>query len=34
VSAFLLGLAVGAGLPLADAAARLRALAAGWPADS
>ena len=31
VTSYLLGLAVGAGLPLADAQARLRALAAGWP---
>jgi hypothetical protein len=31
VTAFLLGLAVGSGQPMADAAARLRALAAGWP---
>lgn len=31
VTSYLLGLAVGAGLPLADAEARLRALAAGWP---
>lgn len=31
VTSYLLGLAVGAGMPLADAEARLRALAAGWP---
>jgi hypothetical protein len=31
VTSYLLGLAVGAGLPLADAEARLRGLAAGWP---
>jgi Domain of unknown function (DUF6457) len=31
VTAYLLGLAVGAGLPLAEARERLRALAAGWP---
>ncbi len=31
VSAFLLGLAVGGGQSLASAAARLRALAEGWP---
>jgi hypothetical protein len=34
VSAFLLGLAAGGGLPLAEATARLRALAAGWTAES
>ncbi len=33
VSAFLLGLAVGGGQPLAAAAEQLRALAAGWPAS-
>jgi hypothetical protein len=32
VSAFLLGLAVGAGKPLDEAAAQMRTLAAGWPA--
>ena len=32
VTAFLLGLAVGSGTPLAEAAARLRALAGTWPA--
>jgi hypothetical protein len=31
VTSFLLGLAVGAGLPLADGRARLHALAAAWP---
>jgi hypothetical protein len=31
LTCYLLGLAVGAGLPLADARARLRALAADWP---
>jgi Domain of unknown function (DUF6457) len=31
VSAFLLGLAVGAGKPLAEAAAELRSLAGRWP---
>jgi hypothetical protein len=31
VSAFLLGLAVGGGQPLASAAGQLRALAEGWP---
>jgi hypothetical protein len=31
VTAFLLGLAVGAGQPLAETAGRLRELAAGWP---
>lgn len=33
VSAFLLGLAVGGGQPLAAAAEQLSALAAGWPAS-
>jgi hypothetical protein len=33
VSAFLLGLAVGGGQPLAETAERLRALAEGWPAS-
>jgi hypothetical protein len=33
VSAFLLGLAVGGGQPLAEAAGQLSALAAGWPAS-
>ena len=33
VTAYLLGLAVGAGRPPAQAAAQLAALAAGWPAD-
>jgi len=32
VTAYLTGLAVGTGLPLAEVASRLRALAAGWPA--
>jgi hypothetical protein len=32
VTAFLLGLAVGGGTPAVDATARLRALAATWPA--
>lgn len=32
VTSYLLGVAVGAGLPLAEAASRLRSLAAGWPA--
>lgn len=31
VTCYLLGLAAGAGLPIAEAAARLRALAADWP---
>jgi Domain of unknown function (DUF6457) len=31
VTAFVLGLAVGAGRPLDEATAQLRALAAGWP---
>jgi hypothetical protein len=31
VTSFLLGLAVGAGMPLAEAAERLRALATAWP---
>jgi hypothetical protein len=31
VTAYLLGVAVGGGMPAAEAAARLRALAAGWP---
>ena len=34
VSAYLLGLAVGRGADPAEAAARLGALARGWPADS
>ncbi len=34
VTAFLLGLAVGGGQPLAAAADQLRALAAGWPAPA
>jgi hypothetical protein len=33
LTAFLLGLAVGGGQPLAGAAERLRALAAAWPED-
>ena len=31
LTAYLLGVAVGRGLPLPDAADRIRALAAGWP---
>ena len=31
LTAYLLGVAVGAGMPADEAAARLRALAAGWP---
>jgi hypothetical protein len=34
VSAFLLGLAVGSGQPLAEAAGQLTDLAARWPADT
>ncbi len=34
VTAFLLGLAVGGGQPLATAADRLRALAVGWPSPT
>jgi Domain of unknown function (DUF6457) len=34
VTAFLLGLAVGGGQPLASAAEKLRALAASWPENS
>jgi hypothetical protein len=34
VTAYLLGLAVGAGMPADQAAARLRALAAGWQPPS
>jgi Domain of unknown function (DUF6457) len=33
LTAYLLGLAVGRGLTLPDAADRIRALAAGWPAS-
>lgn len=33
VTSYLLGLAVGGGLPLADAEARLRALVASWPSE-
>jgi hypothetical protein len=32
VTAFLLGVAVGQGMPLAESAEKLRELAAGWPA--
>jgi hypothetical protein len=33
VTAYLLGLAVGAGQPLAEATARVRSLAASWPGE-
>ena len=33
VTTYLLGLAVGSGMPLEDAAAKIRELAAGWIAD-
>jgi hypothetical protein len=33
LTAYLVGVAVGRGLPLPDAAARVQALAAGWPQD-
>ncbi len=34
LTAYLVGVAVGRGLALPDAAARVRALAAGWPRES
>lgn len=33
LTTFLIGVAVGRGLPLPEAAARVRALAAAWPGD-
>lgn len=33
LTTFLIGVAVGRGLPLAEAAARVRTLAADWPAE-
>jgi hypothetical protein len=34
VTAYLLGLSVGSGQPLAEVAARLRSLAASWPGET
>ena len=34
LTTFLIGVAVGRGLPLAEAAARVRALASAWPGQS
>jgi hypothetical protein len=34
VSAYLVGVAVGAGQPLAEAVARIRSLAASWPGNT
>ena len=34
VTSFLVGLAVGAGIPLDEAAGRVRALAASWPSSA
>lgn len=34
LTTFLIGVAVGRGLPLAEAASRVRALAAAWPGES
>jgi Domain of unknown function (DUF6457) len=34
LTAYLVGVAVGRGLALPDAAARIRALAAGWPSEA
>ena len=34
VTSYLLGLAVGSGIPVAEAASRVRALVSGWPATA